>query len=115
MKIKHQKVLKKPNKVLIKENDTVLIISGKDRGKTGKVEKIISAKNKIIVAGIAIAKKSTKHTKKNPKGGIINIPTSIDISNVALICSKCNKKTKSKYKVVAGKKVRICKNCKEQI
>lgn len=99
----------------IKENDKVLVISGKDRGRTGKVEKIFRDKNKILVAGIAIVKKSSKPTKKNTKGGIINIPSPIDISNVALLCPKCNKKAKIKYKTISEKKVRICSQCGEQI
>ena len=99
----------------IKEKDIVLIITGKDRGKTGKVEKIIKTKNKVIVAGINILKKNSKATKKNPKGGIISFPAAIDISNVAIVCPKCNKKTKVGYKMIAKKKERICKACKEQM
>jgi len=99
----------------IKEKDTILVISGKDRGKTGKVEKVIKSKNKLLVSGIAIVKKSSKPTKKNPKGGIISIPSPIDISNVALLCPKCNKKAKAKYKKISQKKVRICGKCGEQI
>ena len=99
----------------IKQNDNVLVISGKDKGKSGKVEKVFSDRSKIIVSGVAIAKKATKPTKKNSKGGIISIPMPIHVSNVALICPKCSKKTRVKYKVVSNKKERICKVCKEQV
>jgi large subunit ribosomal protein L24 len=99
----------------IKGKDTVLIISGKDRGKTGKIEKVLRTKKQVVVNGINIQKKHSKSTKKNPKGGIISIPAPIDISNVALICPKCNKKVKVGYKIIAKKKERICKECKEQI
>lgn len=99
----------------IKEKDTILVISGKDRGKTGKVEKVFKNKNKLLVSGIAIVKKSSKPTKKNPKGGIISMSSPINISNTALICPKCNKKTRVKYKKISQKKVRVCGKCREQI
>ena len=102
-------------KFKIKEKDNVVVLTGKDRGKTGKVEKILRQKGKAIVTGVAIVKKSTKPNKKNPKGGIISIPAPINLSNVALVCPKCSKKTKVSYKVIAKKKESICRKCKEQV
>ncbi len=112
---KSSKIVIKLPKILIKKNDKVLVLSGKDRGKTGKVEKVLRRNGKVIIPGIAIVKKSTKPTKKNSKGGIISMPSPVHISNVALICPKCNKKAKARLKKVSGKKERICKVCKEQI
>jgi large subunit ribosomal protein L24 len=99
----------------IKEKDNVLITTGKDRGKTGKVEKVMKKTHHVVVAGLNIQKKHSRPTKKNPKGGIVSLPAPIDISNVAFICPKCNKKTKIGYKMIAKRKERICKSCREQI
>ncbi len=99
----------------IRKNDQVLIISGKDRGKTGKVEKILSKSNKALVIGVNLAKKSVKPSKKAPKGGQIEIPNPIDISNLKYICPTCNKPTKVFFKKDSrGKKVRVCKNCQQK-
>lgn len=105
----------------IHKDDTVLVISGKDRGKTGKVEKIFPKKNKLIVTGINIVTKHTKPTKKNPKGGIIEITAPIHVSNLKLICPKCAKATRVGYKIQFDSsrktktKMRICKKCGEEI
>ena len=99
----------------ISKNDNVLVISGKYKGKTGRVEKIFPKIGKIIVSGVNIAKKSTKPSKKNPKGGIIDIAMPIDISNLKLICPKCQKAVRVGYKIVQNKKTRYCKKCSEQI
>ena len=99
----------------ISKNDNVLVISGKYKGKTGKVEKVLPKIGKIIVSGVNIAKKSTKPSKKNPKGGIIDIAMPIDISNLKLICPKCQKAVRVGYKIVQNKKTRYCKKCSEQI
>ena len=99
----------------ISKNDNVLVISGKYKGKTGRVEKIFPKIGKIIVSGVNIAKKSTKPSKKNPKGGISDIAMPIDISNLKLICPKCQKAVRVGYKIVQNKKTRYCKKCSEQI
>jgi large subunit ribosomal protein L24 len=99
----------------IKKNDAVLIISGKYKGKTGKVEKSMPKNNKVIISGVNIAKKHTKPTRKNPKGGIIEINVPIDVSNVMLICPKCNKKTRIGNKWINKRKIRYCKKCNEEI
>ena len=99
----------------LKKNDNVLVISGKYKGKAGKIEKTLPKINKVIVSGVNILKKHSKPSKKNRKGGIIEIAAPINISNVMLICAKCNKKTRIGYKIVQKKKVRYCKKCQEQI
>ncbi len=99
----------------IKKNDNVLILSGKDKGKTGIVEKVFVAENKIVVAGIAIYKKSVKPTKRAPKGGIIEINAKIPVSNVAVVCPSCSKATKVGFDNAKLKKIRICKKCKANL
>lgn len=98
----------------IKKNDNVLIITGKFRNKSGKVEKSLPKINKVVVSGVNILKKHIKPSKKNPKGGIIEITAPINISNVKLICSKCNKAARVGYKYTQNKKTRYCKKCSEQ-
>ena len=95
----------------IRKNDNVMVINGKDRGKTGIVEQIFPLEKKAVVAGVAIYKKSVKPTKKAAKGGIIEINAKIDISNLAIVCPSCNKATRVKYKISNDKKIRICKKC----
>jgi len=98
----------------IKKGDLVMVIAGKDRGKKGKVEKVLTKKKKAIVTGINILKKHVRPSNKNPKGGIIEFPAPIDISNLMIICSKCNKPTRIGYKFIKNnQKIRICKKCHE--
>lgn len=100
---------------MIKKGDTIYIISGKDRGKSGVIEKVFPKKGKILVQGINMVKKHAKPTKKNPKGGLIDWPLAFDISNAMIICSKCNKTTRTKYKITNGKKTRICVKCNSTV
>ncbi|PIP51646.1 50S ribosomal protein L24 [Candidatus Berkelbacteria bacterium CG_4_8_14_3_um_filter_33_6] len=99
----------------IKKNDIVLIITGKDKGKTGTVEKVFVKEKRLIISGKNIYKKNAKISRKYPKGGIIDLPMPINISNVSLICQACNKKTK----VIADRKdkkvQRICHKCQESL
>lgn len=96
----------------LKRNDKIIVISGKDRGKTGKIEKILPRKNRAIVTGINIAKKSVRPSKKAPKGGQIEFHAPIDLSNLKYICPTCNKPSKVIIKRDSqGKKNRVCKNC----
>jgi large subunit ribosomal protein L24 len=97
----------------ILKNDKVYIISGKDRGKNGEVTRVLQNNGKLVVAGVNIAKKAVKPSKKNTQGGIIEVTRPVPISNVALICPACNKPTRVGYSVSKdGKKTRICKRCK---
>ncbi len=117
-------VLNSRQKVKIKKGDNVLVIAGKDKGKKGKVEKVIIKKGKLIVGGINILKKHTKPSTKNRQGGIIEFAAPINISNVMLLCGACNKPTKIKHKVLDKgskdnnknqQKIRICQKCNEGI
>lgn len=99
----------------IKKGDTVLILSGKDRGRTGKVEKVLPKKKKVIVDGINIIKKHVRPRKQKQKGEIVEVSAPLDMSNAKLICPKCNKPARVGYKIVDDNKIRICKKCREEI
>ncbi len=99
----------------IKKGDTVLIISGKDRKKKGKILQVFSKENRILVEGINLRKKHRKPRKSGEKGQIIQLPAPIDVSNVKLLCPKCGKATRVGYKLGEKKKYRICKKCEQEI
>lgn len=95
----------------VKKNDTVLVITGKDAGKTGKVLSAAPADNKIKVDGINVQMKSKKARNANETSAIVKQVGAIDVSNVLVVCPACNKATRVSYKVEGDKKVRICKKC----
>jgi large subunit ribosomal protein L24 len=99
----------------IKKGDTVLIISGKYRGKTGKVLRVFPKGGKVLVEGVNIMKKHQKPRKTGEKGQVIEMPSPINISNVKLLCPKCGKPTRVGYKIIEGKKYRVCKKCGQEI
>jgi large subunit ribosomal protein L24 len=99
----------------IKKNDIITVISGKYKGKSGKVLKVFPERQTLIAEKINFIKRHTKPTKKVQQGGIIQKEAPIHVSKVMLICNKCGKKTKVKIERNAGKSVRICKKCKEMI
>jgi large subunit ribosomal protein L24 len=98
----------------IKRGDTVIVISGKSKGLSGKVLKVITKNNRVIVEGANIVK---KHVKRgvDGKGRIIEKEAPIHISNVKLICPKCGKPTRVGFTFVDGEKKRFCKKCKQTI
>ncbi len=103
-------------KAKIKKKDKVMIIAGKDKGKTGEVNRVLLTKNKVVIAGLNVVKKATKPSKKNTAGGIIEISKPVDISNIALVCPACGKPTRVGILVTkAGQKERICKACQKAI
>ncbi|KJR43195.1 Ribosomal protein L24 [Candidatus Magnetoovum chiemensis] len=98
----------------IKKEDNVLILSGKEKGKKGRVLRIVSEKGKIIIEKINIIKKHMKPNKQNAQGGIIEKEGPINFSKIMLLCPRCGKPTKiANKKLDTGKKVRVCKKCKE--
>ena len=99
----------------IKKGDTVEVLSGNDKGKTGEVLEVIPKADKIIVKGINIRKKHVKPRKQGEEGGIISIESAIPSAKVNVVCSKCGKATRVEYKVENDKKVRICKKCGAEI
>jgi len=101
--------------VKIKKGDKVVVLAGKDRGKTGTVTRVLTKKGKVVVAGVNIYKKHLKPSRKTPQGGIIDFNAPMDISNVALICPNCGKKTRVGYRFQNQKKIRICKKCQKPV
>jgi len=100
----------------IKKDDKVIVIAGKDKGKIGTVLKVDKQKQKVVVEKINIIKKHTRPSPNAPQGGIIEKEAPIHISNVMLICNKCAQPTRIAKKILEdGRKVRICKKCKELI
>lgn len=99
----------------IKKGDTVLIISGKDKGKKAKVLEAFPSERKISVEGVNIVKKHRRPKSEKEKGQVIQMPKPINVSNVKLVCPKCSKSVRIGYKLVEKKKYRICKKCKQEI
>ena len=98
-------------KMSIKKGDTVLVIAGKDKGKTGKVLETSPKDSKVLVDGVNIVTKHKKPKSQQDKGGIVKKPAAIDASNVQVVCGACGKATRVSHKTVDGKNVRICKKC----
>jgi large subunit ribosomal protein L24 len=99
----------------IKKNDTVLIISGKDKGKKGKVLEVFPKEKRLVVEGLNLKKKSQRPKKQGEKGQIVSIPGAMDVSNVKLLCPKCGAATRVSYNIAAEVKTRICNKCKQAI
>lgn len=88
------------------------MLSGKDRGKTGKVSLTFPVQNKVVVEGLNVIKKHLRARKQGQKGQIINKERAIDASSVALVCKSCGKQTRVGFKLDGDNKIRICKKCK---
>lgn len=99
----------------IKKGDTVKILSGNDKGKTGEVLEVIPKTNKIIVKGVNIRKKHIKPRKQGEEGGIISAECAIHSAKANVVCPKCGKATKIGYVEKKGEKVRVCKKCGAKI
>ena len=103
-------------KLHIKKNDTVVVLAGEDKGKTGKVLKVLVEKNRALVEGVNMVSKSTKPSAQTPQGGIVKQEAPIHISNLSLVDPKSGKATRVGIKVTEdGKKVRIAKKSGEEI
>ena len=102
-------------KTKIKSGDTVYVTAGKDKGKTGKVLKLLKEKNKVVVEKVNVVKRHTKPTQQSPTGGIVEKELSISISNVMLLDPESNKPSRAGYKIdEKGKKIRISKQSGEE-
>ena len=99
----------------IRTDDKVIVLSGKDKGKQGKVLEAMPAEKKVIVEGVNVASCHVKPRKQGEEGGIIRREIPMYVSKVMLVCPKCNKATRSAHKTVDGKNVRVCKKCGETI
>ena len=104
------------NKLHVKKDDSVIVITGKDKGKKGRVIAAYPRENRVLVEGVNMVKKHAKPTQANPQGGILNQEAPIHVSNVMLIDPKSGKPTRVGYKVEAsGKKIRIARKSGEAI
>jgi large subunit ribosomal protein L24 len=100
----------------IRKNDTVLVIAGKDKGKKGKVRFAYPKKERVLVEGINFIKKHSRARGQARQAGIIDLEAPIHVSNVMLFCEKCNQPTRIGFTFLEdGRKVRICRACKEVI
>lgn len=97
------------------KGDNVKILSGKDRGKSGKVLRVITKDSKVLIEGLNLVKKHVKPRRQGEKGQRVSVPAPIYISNVALVCPKCSKPARVGYKVKEKHKFRICKKCNSEI
>ena len=100
----------------IRKDDTVRVISGKDKGKEGKVLRALPKKGRIVVEKVNVVKKAMRPTQANPSGGISSMEAAINVSNVMLVCPSCKDATRVGHRFdEAGKKHRVCKKCGKDI
>jgi large subunit ribosomal protein L24 len=100
----------------LKKNDTIVVVSGNEKGKRGRVLSVQRGNNRIVVEKLNMIKRHMKPSKKYQQGGIIEKEGSIHLSNVMLVCTKCDKSTRIGQKILEnGKKVRECRKCGEVI
>ena len=97
----------------IRKNDNVIVTTGKDSGKRGRVLRVLPEKNRLIVEGVNIIKRHTKaNPQRNVKGGVVSREASLHASNVQLVCPECGRQTRIGHRVLDdGRKVRICRKC----
>ncbi len=99
----------------IRKGDNVIMLNGKDKGKTGKVSKVLAAENKIVVEGLNMIKRAVRARKQGQKGQIISKERSVNAASVALVCKSCGKPTRIGYSMNGENKVRVCKKCKSEV
>ena len=103
-------------KMNVKKGDTVKILSGKDKGKQGKILRSIPQRQRVVVEKVNMVKKAMRPTQQNPQGGITTMEAPIHVSNVMLVCPHCNEATRvSRKRDEIGKLVRVCKKCGKDI
>jgi large subunit ribosomal protein L24 len=102
--------------VQIRKNDSVIVIGGKERGKTGKVLRVLPDKDAVIIERLNIVKRHTKPRGPQQPGGIVEKEAAIHASNIMILCDKCNAPVRVGHKILAdGKKIRICRRCNEAL
>jgi large subunit ribosomal protein L24 len=102
--------------VQIRKNDSVMVIAGRERGKTGKVLRVLKEKDAVIIERLNIVKRHTKPRGPQQTGGIVEKEAAIHASNVMILCDKCNAPARIGHKILGdGNKIRICRNCKEAL
>ena len=99
----------------LRKGDNVIMLGGKDRGKTGKVSVVLPRDGKVVVEGLNTIKKHIRARKQGQKGQIINKERAVPASSVALVCKSCGKPTRVGYKIDGENKIRICKKCEAEV
>ena len=100
----------------IRKNDSVIVIGGKERGKTGKVLRVMPAKDAVVIERLNMVKRHTKPRGPQQPGGIVEKEAAIHASNIMILCDKCNAPVRVGHKTLAdGKKIRICRRCNEAL
>jgi large subunit ribosomal protein L24 len=99
----------------LKKGDTVIIATGKDRGKQGQVERVLLKEGKVFIPGLNLYKKHKKSQGENKPGEILTLNRPYDVSKLSLICPKCKQPTRVGYKWIDDKKVRVCRKCNADI
>ena len=97
----------------IRKNDNVVVTTGKDRGKRGRVVRVVPDKNRVVVEGVNIIKRHTKaNPQRNIKGGLVEREAPLHASNVQIVCPECGKPTRIGRRILGdGRKVRVCRKC----
>ena len=95
----------------VKKGDTVVVLSGKDKGKQGKVQGTIPSEAKVVVEGVTMVTCHTKPRRQGEEGGIVRREAALYASKVQVVCPKCGKPTRVAHKIEDGKKSRVCKHC----
>ena len=95
----------------LKKGDTVAVIKGKDKGKTGKIASVFLRENRVLIEGVNLKKRHRRARRAGQKGEIVTIPHPLAVANVRMICKQCGKKTRIGYRLTNGQKLRICKKC----
>jgi large subunit ribosomal protein L24 len=100
-----------------KVGDNIKVTAGKDKGRTGKIEKVYPGEAKVIVPEVNVYKKHVKgaYVREGQKGGIYSLPRPIDVAKIAIVCPSCKKVTRVGFKFVADEKLRVCKKCGKEI
>lgn len=98
-----------------KKGDQVLVTAGKDKGKKGNIEKVLSAASAVVVPGVNLYKRHVKKRSDSQPGTMVEHARPLPVANVALVCPKCGKQTRIGYLVVKGQKERICKKCEQKV
>ncbi len=100
----------------LRVGDELLITAGKDKGKRGKLERVFPSSGKVLVSGVNLYKKHVKDTSERANtGGVVTIARPLSVGNVALVCKKCTKPTRVGFKLINGKKIRVCRKCGEEL
>lgn len=99
----------------LRKGDEVKVTAGRDKGKSGKVEKVLLREHKVVVSGINMYKRHYKPRKQGEKGGIIDIIKPLSVASISLLCPKCKSVTRIGFKSIGDSKVRICRKCEQEI